>query len=66
MESADQGQAMAYTAAVRPAAYAVRNMLDMPEALLTILLENMFRSDELTHSDRCGTVARRLKREDSR
>lgn len=49
MSSADQGQAMPYTAAVRPAAYA---MMDMPEALLTILLENMFRSDQLTHSDR--------------
>lgn len=52
MESASQGEVMAHAATLRPAAYEVRNMMDMPEALLTILLENMFRGDELTHSDR--------------
>jgi hypothetical protein len=52
MESAGQGAETAHAAIVRPAAYAVRNMMDMPEALLTILLENMFCSNELTHSDR--------------
>ncbi len=53
MQSADQGEGSAQAAAVvRPAAYAVQNMMDMPEALLTILLENMFRRNELTHSDR--------------
>jgi hypothetical protein len=51
MEFAEQGEGAAH-AAVRPAAYAVRNLMDMPEALLTILLEKMFSSDELTHSDR--------------
>lgn len=33
------------------AAPALRNMMDMPEALITVLLEHMSRSD-LTHSDR--------------
>jgi hypothetical protein len=47
---ADQGEEAAL--AVVPAAHAVRNMLDMPDALLTVLLEYMFRSN-LTHSDRC-------------
>ena len=53
MEPIGQGEGTAQAAAVLlPVAYAVRNMMDMPEALLTILLENMFRSEELTHSDR--------------
>lgn len=52
MDSADRGAGSIRAAVLHPAAYAVRNMMDMPEALLTILLENMFSSDVLTHSDR--------------
>ena len=53
MDFADRGAGSIRAAVLHPAAYAVvRNMMDMPEALLTILLENMFSSDVLTHSDR--------------
>ena len=52
MNSAEQGKGAAHAAVLHPAACAVRDMMDMSEALITIVLENMFSSDELTHGDR--------------